>query len=183
MKVRGNLVAFSVSHTSFAHLFNPISNHPLQGVIVTMHDGEIAPYSRPSSIVNFPPLVDPRSGVLTQPMPNWVPIAPGQFACFPITQMCKNIFQVLIRQQVCLKPGGNICNWDECVGFWKSHEGRFLLDTSISPPTSPAPQASQLLTPPSNTAQKPSHPQTLSQNIFLVQIPFLVDHDNALHLH
>ena len=81
---------------------------------------------------------------------------------YPIIPKCVKVFMM---QQMYLKLGGNICNWDDCVS--NPHEGRFLLDTSISSPPSPAPQTSQLLTSPSNTAQKPSHPKTPSQNILV----------------
>ena len=72
-----------------------------------------------------------------------------------------------------LKLGGNICNWDACVS--NPHEGRFLLDTSISSPPSPAPQTSQLLTSPSNTVQKPSHPR-LPARTSQYKMLFLVGH-------
>ena len=72
-----------------------------------------------------------------------------------------------------LKLGGNICNWDDCVS--NPHEGRFLLDTSISSPPSPAPQTSQLLTSPSNTVQKPSHPR-LPARTSQYKMLFLVGH-------
>ena len=74
---------------------------------------------------------------------------------YPITQKCFPSFNKVANVPETLAG---------CVS--NPHEGRFLLDTSISSPPPPAPQTSQLLTPPSNTAQKTSHPKTPSKNIF-----------------